>query len=591
MKAAMKNFLYRLIPTLEDHLPDEHLASLFCDELPVFQGIVARWHLMTCRRCRLRKHDLENVRADRVLALYRDVYGCDDHPPLFDHTRASFAARLRNELQPMHVRPTRRRGFPENMIHGYARINHAYIVVLLVGFLTAVSLFMWRQQRSHYANFNAVLVRAKFCDAPQSDVVSGVIYQKVRITTSSHETVDRNLYRDLQGRRKLRYPSIDSKQQGLVSSLTDADVDWDKPISASDYQRWHDGLRARTDTIARAGSHLLKLTTSVPEGKVASQSLVVRDTDFHPVLRTVAFRHAETVEIAELDYKVLPWSRVDNSLFDAPNSGQTAFDISGHNLALRLPFTVSAEQLDEAELSARLELNRLHADTGEQIEIHRGVQFVEVTGVVETSDRKRQLLDSLKILPHVMVSLKSVTEFKRSSVTSGEASVQVESMPELRNPLAIYLEARGHNIGESNMLARNLFDAALTMSQESRAIADLQKRFSAKSMQSFFASATLAELMESHRERFESALRQERKLLNDLQAPSAGRDLLGVNLSLFDGSQKNLSLAKILTESSRGKEISAEKILAEMSGVVEDLREANRHTYTAQGHAPQGEKK
>jgi hypothetical protein len=110
-------------------------------------------------------------------------------------------------------------------------------------------------------------------------------------------------------------------------------------------------------------------------------------------------------------------------------------------------------------------------------------------------------------------------------------------------------------------------------------------------MQSFFASATLAELMESHRERFESALRQERKLLNDLQAPSAGRDLLGVNLSLFDGSQKNLSLAKILTESSRGKEISAEKILAEMSGVVEDLREANRHTYTAQGHAPQGEKK
>jgi hypothetical protein len=32
---------------------------------------------------------------------------------------------------------------------------------------------------------------------------------------------------------------------------------------------------------------------------------------------------------------------------------------------------LSEEQLDEAELSARLTLNRLQADTGEQIEVDR----------------------------------------------------------------------------------------------------------------------------------------------------------------------------------------------------------------------------
>src|SRR6201999_3377303 len=96
-----------------------------------------------------------------------------------------------------------------------------------------------------------------------------------------------------------------------------------EPLSASGYQDWHDRQRVRQDEIARAGKHLIRLTTTIPSGSIATQSLTVRDTDFHPVARTVAFRDSETVEIAEVSFQVLPWAAVDTSLFASDEGPET----------------------------------------------------------------------------------------------------------------------------------------------------------------------------------------------------------------------------------------------------------------------------
>ncbi len=98
--------------------------------------------------------------------------------------------------------------------------------------------------------------------------------------------------------------------------LQDAGLNWDAPLFASGYQDWHDRQRVREDRISRAGRHLIRLTTTIPSGTVAEQSLTVRDTDFHPVQRTVALRNSETIEIAEVDYAVLPWTSVSPDTFE-----------------------------------------------------------------------------------------------------------------------------------------------------------------------------------------------------------------------------------------------------------------------------------
>jgi hypothetical protein len=476
-------------------------------------------------------------------------------------------------------------------------MNPTFAIVLFFGFVTAISLFMWQQQRAPRITSSALLERAErwnTCSLGKSSC--GVVYQVVRITTSFHQAVNLPIYRDLQGKRKPRRAKLAEDQEKLMLALAQADVEWDEPISASDYQIWHDRHHDRVDKIARAGSHLLKLTTTVPSGAVSSQSLIVRDTDFHPVRRTVEFRNSETIDIAELDYKILPWAAVDASVFE-PLSGEfgSAAASSARILPFpRIPDRVSEEQLDEAELEAKLILNQLHADTGEQIEIHRKQQEIEVAGVVETNERKQALQAQLSAAPHVSVSIQSADDLKNARAGDILTSIKTASMPEQRPPLEIYLQARGHSISESNMLSQGIFNAAFTIDQESKAITDLRKRFGNETRKSIFISATLSELIYSHRERLESALQQERKLLAKIHAlpPDENRHQQTEPSSLLSVANRNLALAKELTESSTLTARRAEEILAEMPRTAEDLKASARYEFwLIQGKSTLSERK
>lgn len=597
MKNVIGELLRRVIPSLDEHLTDDRLASLFYRELPLIDNVVARAHLAACWCCRLRQEELEGPRADRMLDLCQKTWGKGDSGPLFDQTRSAFAARLQAHIQQVPTRAgwTWSFSFKNISLHRLVLMNPAYVVVFALGFATAASLLFWWQQKTPDITSNALLVRAARWDSHKSGASSGVVNQVVRISTSSHQTMDRSIYRDLQGKRRPKPTKLDEGQKNLVQSLAEAGVDWDEPISASAYQEWHDRQHERLDKIVTAGSHLLKLTTTVPHGDVSSESLVVRDTDFHPVRRTVAFRDSETVDIAELDYKILPWSVVDNSLFDPFDSDlRNASDAPRRIIPSLLSATVSEGQLDEAELSTRLVLNQLHADAGEQIEICRRPQEIGVTGVVGTDERKLQLQMQLLSVPHVVVSLQSTADLKKSAANRIPSSIQVASMSEQRPPLAIYLEAHGRSVSESNRFARDLFSAALTISQESKAITDLRLRFGAESRQSVFASATLAELIYNHQDRLASALRQERQMLIELQEslPRGSAPSRSEAGSLLDSAEKNLGLAKELTESDQAAYRIPERILAEMFRTAETLKDEAHHVYTtARSNTTLSEKK
>jgi hypothetical protein len=375
-------------------------------------------------------------------------------------------------------------------------------------------------------------------------------------------------------------------QQKLKDALTRAGVNWDEPMSASDYQSWHDHQHIRADEIVRAGVHLLRLTTTVPEGQgpVAKQSLTVRDTDFHPVLRTVELRDSGTVEIAELDFKILPWNAVDANAFEPLESSMTSVASSpARVLSLpRLPEMLSEGQLDEAELGARLMLNQLHADTGEQLEIHRSPQGVAIAGVVETEDRKHDLQSRLQMVPHVVSEIQTVAEASANPSPATEiSSVAVASMPDQSSPLQEYLRAKGQSVDAIADLGERLFQNALAISQESRDIADLQSRFGSGEQRTVLASATLSELIYSHHERLTAALQQERKLLAEAggsAATSQPSDAMQA-ASLVAAADRNLALAKELIQTNHPAAKPAEKILVELSAAVTDLAAEAQQAY------------
>jgi hypothetical protein len=586
----------RFLPRLADHLPDDRLASLFCDELPLAERLIARRHLARCWRCRVRQEDLEGRRADRMVDLYREAVERAELP-LLAEPRVEFARRLK-----LHIRqtpPARGWSFrlPKLSFPKLPSMNPTLATCMVLSVATALSFFSWWRQRAPDITSNALLVRAERWDAPNLASAPGVVYQEVRITTPK-QTMERSIYRDLQGKRQLKQVKLAEREEHLRTTLLEAGVDWDEPISASGYQGWHDHQHERADKIVRAGRHLLRLTTTVPDGSIAEQSLTIRDTDFHPVQRTIAFRDSGTVEIAELDFKILPWTSVDASVFAPVDRILPPATTSPARVLQfpRTPVTATEGEIDEAELGARLILNQLHADTGEQIEVLRKPQGVEVQGLVETEERKRALQAQLRMVPHLTVSIQSVADLKSSPEDNdGAVSIKTASMPNQPSQLQLYLQAQGRSIGDINILAQRLFNAALTISQESKAIGDLQTHFGSGEQRTIVASATLSELIYSHHERLEAALRQERALLAEAQNATAtprGEASAPGAISLMDAADRNLTLSKELTQTNSPATRSAESTLAEMSVMVGDLTAEVHEAYgKSQGNSTLSGKK
>jgi hypothetical protein len=572
---VIDKLLQHFIPNLNDHLSDDRLASLFCNELPLTGRLTARRHLAKCWHCRVRQGDLEGPRAERVIPLYRELLHGEDWMPSA-RTRAEFVQRLEQHIQQL---PPPRWRMVRALRTSLSRLPSTNTSFAMAGacFLTALFTFLfWWQQRVPDISSNTLLVCAERWDSSNPAKTKGIVYESVRITAPKI-TMERSIYRDLEGKRSQKPMKLAAAQENLRAELALAGIHWDEPMSAWDYQTWHDHQRVRTDKIVRVGKHLLKLTTTAPNCRASQESITVRDTDFHPVKRTVALRDLGTVEIAELDYKILPWSAVGTDVFQPIDSPPSTPPVRKVLSALpKLPQVVTQGQLDEAELAARLILNQLHADSGEQIEVRREQESVAVEGVVETDERKRELQAQLRTVPHLVVSIQSLADLKNSAENTPReglaTNVQSASMPDQPSPLAIFLRAHGHSVTEINRLAQRFFNTALTVSQESKAIVDLQTRFVPSEQRTLLAAATLSELIYSHRERLESALRDERALLKEAQGSTAQpiRDRQRPS-SLMDAAGKNLALSRELTQTNGLETRSVEEILKEMWISVDEL--------------------
>jgi hypothetical protein len=556
-------------------MDDELLAKLYCRELSLPGLWAAKRHLARCAECRRRKQRLEGPRAARMLELYREDMD-DAEMNLPARPRAVFSQWLQEQLREAAAQDARRDAAVQSEARGggfqvsVRSLAFALVLTLAVG-VSITALLRWQQNPGMGAD--EFMVRAAKVESIGFST-PGVIHQTVRIKTA-RMNVQRSLYWDRQGVRRVKGVALDKSEQELRAKLDAAGVDWDQPISAASYRHWQNH-HARVDRIARSGTHLMTVTATAAEGDVAEESLTVRDTDMHPVERKIDFRNHETVEIAELDYSILPWNAVDASIFEPLNSlaerRTPAF--------VPLPFvqTPTPGQLDEDELSARLILNRMHADEGEQIEIRRLPEAVEVDGVVDSEERKRQLVTQLMMAPRLKISIQSEADWKASQSI---ASIRVEerSLPDTPSALAVYERARGRSVDESSNLARQLFDEALAVSHEANAIADLNSRYNRNGKMPVVASATLETLIYSHHERLEDALRKEHALLRSLGqagAASSSNRALG---TLVEEATRNLALMKELTQTNLPATRTAEAIFADLSSTADRIAASAAKSY------------
>jgi hypothetical protein len=202
--------------------------------------------------------------------------------------------------------------------------------------------------------------------------------------------------------------------------------------------------------------------------------------------------------------------------------------------------------------------------------------------LVETDERKLELRRQLHTVSNATFSILSIEELKKHpEPEAGVASVEITSAAALPSPLETYFIAHKRSTASLSNLSQQMLDSAFTIDRESRAITDLIVRLGAEEKMTDIASATLSDLVFSHRERLFSALEAEQRLLDQVQA-STGPKLIAAPARqkepLVSVAGKNLALCKELTLGGKMPSRSVDAILADLRASVSEVRASAHQT-------------
>ncbi len=438
---------------------------------------------------------------------------------------------------------------------------------------------------------NTLLVRSQVWDTGAvGGGKPGVVRQRLTIRAQGVR-LDRTIYRDLEGKRRWKEHALSGEDEKVRERLAAAGIAWDSPFSATNYQEWHDHQHVRRDTIARPAKHLLKLTTTVPDGAISEQSITVRDDDFHPVERTAAFRDGGTVEIAEVEFEILPWSRVGPDLFDpvaVTVPGLESGPDRQVSLSSRFPPIISDAECDAAELGTLLVLNRLHADVNEQIDVSRQAFGIRVKGVVATMERKRELEEQLRRVPHVIPSIHTYDEMEKLSAAQQEIT-KVVAINDIERSTSLqrYLTAKGWDRDDIGKLSQSLSDTTIAIERDSRAITALEDRFAGKAELGMPSRIILDQLLAHHWELLMKEISEEHGLLAKTDMAGSANDhksgsTLPVAERLSDRAERLRLMSKELLSDSDSGSRGAERIVPEFVESLDQLETiANSETTTS----------
>lgn len=554
------------------HVSDESLICLLSDELPLRELRDAESHLANCWECRARRERLEQV-VRKVVSYGKCVAGAsgkeppDDTDPFIRKLEAEFGKDPGHRWWP--------RVMPQLRFLAIPAVNPVFSSVLIAA--AALLFFLIWQRNPRTVTASEFIARAVAADTDAAQKAgSEVVYQRFQVRTRKGK-FERAVYRDLSGRRKPRESDDAVLRKQLEAKLAIAGVGWNEPLSPASFKTWHDGQSHVEDRVTQTGDGLLTLTTRASEGIVAEESLTVREETFHVVERTVEFLDLGPVAICEIDYDVLSRDAVDGDVFEPEFKNHSAGSHVAPAPAIMPVAPLTASELDEAELGARLALNKLGAEFTERLQVVRKPTGIEVRGIVPTEERKQEIVSGLRSLEHVSAVISSFADMNSgnnggggfSSVTSASIVAQEPSL------LEAYLVSRGRSRDESSHLASELYRTAIAIEQQTSGIESVRDRFSSGETLSEQGRAVLEELLSRHAAELLALLTEEQRLLADTGIRSSAQpstDTPSDPGKARTAAETNLRLSKELTSGSDTNEQSAEALIPQMLEAVGQLR-------------------
>jgi hypothetical protein len=432
---------------------------------------------------------------------------------------------------------------------------------------------------------DAVLIRAADTEKISSglDAQPGVIFERIEVRVRG-QRFEWPVYRDRQGKRRPRFQVSSDHEMALRDRLEVAGVAREDPLSAISFKAWSDAFSQRSDHIVSSASGLITIAASIPPGAasvIREETLTIRQQDYHPVARTVAFRDQEVVEFAELEYKVLDWSQANRDWFESAAPVRLA--------ALRnaLPAgsstaVLSESQLILAELQVRLVLSLQDVDVNEQIDLTRQSSGIQVCGLASTPERKQQIQTALAAIPNVVSRITTPSERDATGPGSTQqkpASLRLVTTVSQPSPLFLYWRNLHHTPEEVAQTSALLLNSGLRISQQSRAMHELAQEFAAEDALDGSSRPVFYTLLGDHEDKLRAALADQARLLRQLAPshPAPAHTLPSAEPATPDSSQGNrflslerlaarsLELCRELTSGENSEQREAASILADLA--------------------------
>jgi putative zinc finger protein len=523
----------------DSHLPDEILLLAVDGELSAHDAAQVREHLEACWSCRVRRDEID-ASIGRVVEFSNSMVR--SHLPMSPASRAMFLANLRDKMG-KDGRPSLWERFT-GFFQMFAIASQRPLWIAAGALLCIVLLVVADFRSTQTVSASEVIRRSKESErALLISVPRPVVYQKVRIEFSGR-SLSRKLYRvpDEQRRMESGDGSV-AEVAGMMDSGSDtacgfadarecmkavfegARLNWDDPLSAESFQEWNAANPERVDEVGRPSNGFTSIRSTPPSGPVSEIVFTFRTRDFHPVSEKVRLHNAGEINIIEDEYEVFSLDAVDPSVFALNAPPQPQPEIPRVAAPAAPPLSPSPDQLQEAELRARMALHAAGADLGDQIDVKQGERSgVVVQGIANSPERKEEIEAELMGVDGVKAQLVTPQDAPDPSAEAelkpAEMAVVVDDQPMLEAAL----KEKFHDLGERKQFVDSALGASQSAMAHVWALRRLARRYAPEQIAQLTpASRQILELLiRDHVEAIREDVENESGLLHLILPESAG---------------------------------------------------------------------
>ena len=402
-------------------------------------------HAKNCWSCRLRLEKIERAISEFMEAREASFGGPPEFPA---RALPGFTAKL-DRLEADCGVPSLFSDVIREYAQGlFARRVPARVTLLLAS-LGLIAAIFWLNM-TQPVSAKEVLFRVREAESRQmGQVLEPVIYEKLELRRSSQrhrETVSWEIWNDTKNKRLRRLVSAAPtpvapvlEDYGEVFRSHQADLG--RPLSPSNYELWRSSITHESEEVFEGSlpngdrATILKVSGQgpFPPDAIVGAEFTVRAADWHPVgQRLLVQKQHEVVDysLGEVAFDVMALNAVPSSIF--ANPAPVPMRISRAPFRRLMPVPVHVEMwpseadllpteadLTSAEVEAQYALHSVRACMGRPIAVRVGLGRIEVEGVVDSEDRKTEVLLALRGIPLVAAGIRSVAEAPENPVGEG----------------------------------------------------------------------------------------------------------------------------------------------------------------------------